>query len=177
MWKKDEQEQPQVPQPVRPVVASVRPEPASRPQPGGEKATIGRSIAIRGDVTGDEDLVIQGHVEGTVDLKQHSVTVGPEGKVKADISGREVTVEGEVTGNLRADEHVVLRSTAKVEGDLTAPGVVIEDGAVFRGRIDMKEPADKGQRPKPVPAPPPPVANASSLPAASGSTVKESAKS
>jgi cytoskeletal protein CcmA (bactofilin family) len=153
MWKKDDEPEHAV-QPVRPAGAAPRPDPPSRAPAGPtERATIGPSITIRGDVTGDEDLVIQGRVEGTVDLKQHSVTVGPEGRVKADISGRDVTVEGEVTGNVRAQDHAILRATARVDGDLAAPRVVIEEGAAFRGRIDMTEPAEKAHGPKPVAAP------------------------
>jgi cytoskeletal protein CcmA (bactofilin family) len=106
----------------------------------GARATIGRSITIRGDVTGEEDLVIEGRVEGSVDLKQHSVTIGPQGEVKADIKGRVVTVEGRVEGDLHADEQVILRGTARVQGDISAPRVMLEDGAHFRGGVDMVEP-------------------------------------
>jgi cytoskeletal protein CcmA (bactofilin family) len=135
MWKRDETalapELPETLAPIRePGPASTRT--ASRPQ-----ASIGRSITIKGEVTGDEDLVIEGHVDGAVDLKQHSVTVGPEGQVKAGVAGRVVTVEGTVHGNLRAEEVVVLRSTARVQGDITAPRLVLEDGASFRGAVDM----------------------------------------
>ncbi len=144
MWKKDEGPA-EATQPPGPA-AAPRVESPARPRPAGaERATIGRSITIRGDVTGEEDLVIQGTVEGTVDLKQFNVTVGPEGKVTADVTGRGVTVEGEVKGNLHAQEHVVLRSTARVQGDLVAPKVVIEEGAVFRGNIDMS-PKGEGAR-------------------------------
>ena len=117
----------------RPPAPSVlRPVP-----PSTERATIGRSITIRGEVTGDEDLLIQGRVEGSVDLKQHSVTVGPEGQVKASIGGRIVTVEGRVEGNLTAQEQIILRKSAWVQGDIAAPRVVLEDGASFRGGVDM----------------------------------------
>lgn len=109
------------------------------PRAPGERATIGRSITIQGEVTGDEDLLIQGRVNGAVNLKQHSVTVGPEGEVKADITGRVITVEGKVHGNLRAEEQVILRGSALVEGDITAPRVVLDDGARFRGGVDMGE--------------------------------------
>jgi cytoskeletal protein CcmA (bactofilin family) len=140
MWKKDETpEQPHRPgqQAAPSSSAPPRTEPPTRHRGTDECATIGRSIAIRGDLSGDEDLVIQGQVEGTVDLKQHNVTVGPEGRVKADIIGRVVTVEGEVTGNLSAQEQIALRSSARVEGDVHAPRVMLEDGATFRGSIDM----------------------------------------
>ncbi len=113
--------------------------------PTSELATIGRSIRVKGDVTGDEDLLIQGRVEGSVELKQHSVTVGTYGEVKASITARVVTIEGKVQGNLAAVEQVVLLSSASVEGDIAAPGVVLEDGARFRGSLDMGDSA-KGQK-------------------------------
>lgn len=111
-----------------------------------EPATIGSSIRINGQVSGDEDLVIQGHVEGTVDLAQHSVTVGPDGEVTADISGRVITVEGQVEGDLTGEEQVVLRSSARVEGDISAPRVVLEDGARFRGGVEMGEMSQKARK-------------------------------
>ena len=132
---------------------------ASRP---GDQATIGRSISIRGDVTGDEDLVIQGRVDGSVSLAQHGVTVGPEGQVKANISARIVIVEGRVEGNLSGGEQVILRKSARVEGDITSPRVVLEEGAYFRGGVDMGEAADQNRLTLATPAskaaPPGPVA-------------------
>lgn len=135
---------------VEPMSASrVEPMAASRREPvptlertslttaSTARATIGRSITIRGEVTGDEDLLIQGRVDGSVNLKQHTVTVGADGEVKANVIGRVVTVEGSVEGNLTADEQVILRSSAQVEGDIAAPRVVLEDGARFRGGVDM----------------------------------------
>lgn len=113
---------------------------------GGEEAVIGSSIRIRGEVAGDEDLMIQGKVDGTVDLDQNSVTVGPEGEVIADITGRVITVEGHVEGDLTADEQIVLRSSARVEGDISAPRVVLEDGARFRGGVEMEEGSKTGRQ-------------------------------
>lgn len=144
MWKKEEM-QPPTPAPrMDPTPAPERPASVSHSQShshasSGERATIGRSITIRGEVTGDEDLLIQGRVDGSVDLKQHSVTVGREGEVKANITARVVTVEGKVEGNLSADEQVILRASATVQGDISAPRVVLEDGARFRGGVDMGE--------------------------------------
>jgi len=109
--------------------------------PALDMATIGRSIAIKGEVTGNEDLLIQGKVDGSVDLQQHSVTVGPDGEVHASIVGRVVMVEGKVEGNITAEEQVILRSSASVQGDITAPRVVLEDGARFRGGVDMGDAA------------------------------------
>ena len=130
----------------RPDPPRSTPPAGERAAPVGERATIGRSITIRGEVSGDEDLLIQGQVDGSVELKEQAVTVGREGKVKANITGRMVTVEGEVEGNLRADDQVILRSSAKVQGDITAPRVVLEDGATFRGGIDMGTPSTKGDK-------------------------------
>ena len=145
MWKKDEMTATTTPTPG-PADRAVRPEP-NRPAGGSsERATIGRSITIQGDVSGDEDLLIQGRVEGSVELKLQSVTVGGEGRVKANITGRVVIVEGEVEGDLQAKEQVILRSTARVQGDISAPRVVVEDGANFRGLVDMGEATDAGKR-------------------------------
>ncbi len=135
MWKRSDSE----PGNARPATAAPTAATSAPPTKRGTSATIGPSINIRGDVTGSEDLVIQGRIDGTVTLKQHNVTVGAEGRVKANISGRVVVVEGEVQGDLCGDEHVILRRSAKVDGNISAPRVTLEDGAVFRGGIDMRE--------------------------------------
>jgi cytoskeletal protein CcmA (bactofilin family) len=100
-------------------------------------ATIGPSIVVRGEVSGNEDLLIQGQLDGSVSLDLHSVTVGGGGRVKADITGRVITIEGNVEGNLNAKEQIILRGSAIVQGDIKAPRVVLEDGASFRGLVDM----------------------------------------
>ena len=119
----------------------------SAPRKGGGPAMIGPSITIKGDVSGDEDLVIQGRIEGKVNLAQHNITIGTDGRVKADVHGRTVVVEGEVEGDLRAQEQIILRHTAKVQGSIAAPRVSLEDGAVFRGGIEMDS---SGKPPKPA---------------------------
>jgi cytoskeletal protein CcmA (bactofilin family) len=155
MWKKGEGEDVgsvEASSP-RPVPSPASPERSARS--AREAAIIGPSITIRGDVTGDEDLMIQGRIEGTVKLKQHNVAVGPEGKVDASIHARMVTVEGEVTGDLHGAEQVVLRKTARVQGNIQAPRVTLEDGARFRGGIDMGDAgsgADRAAAAKPEPA-------------------------
>lgn len=139
MWNKDkETDEPQSRQRNLPETESRRPPAGAR-----ESATIGPSITIEGEVSGDEDLLIQGRVNGSVDLKEQTVTVGSEGRVKADITGRVVTVEGEVEGDLTAEDRVVLRSSARVQGDITAPRVILEDGAQFQGLVDMGEDSGK----------------------------------
>lgn len=114
--------------------------------PAAEQATIGQSIEIRGEVTGDEDLVIQGHVDGSIELEEHAVTVGPDGEVKASILGRVITVEGRVEGDLSAGEQIILRSSARVEGDIEAPRVMLEDGARFRGSVEMGDVSEREKR-------------------------------
>lgn len=111
-----------------------------------ENATIGPSISIKGDLTGGEDLVIEGRVDGKVDLKQNNVTIGKNGRVKADVYGKLVTVEGEVEGNLFGQDQIIIRGTGKVRGNISAPRVSIEDGATFKGNIDMEGKA--GERPR-----------------------------
>ena len=121
------------------------PAPSARPA-AARASVIGPSIRIKGDVSGQEDLVIQGKLEGEVQFKANNVTVGREGRIRADIYGRSVHVEGEVQGHLYGVEEVVIRSSGKVQGDIISPRVVLENGSNFKGSIDM-EPASK-------PAPP-----------------------
>ncbi len=128
MWKKTEDDRPEI---------SVPPVSPARPQPVRELAVIGPSLVVKGDVSGDEDLVIQGQVEGKVILRNNSVTVGRNGRVRADIFGKTICVEGTVQGNLFAEEKIVVRQTGEVKGNLQAPRVNLEDGAKFKGSIDM----------------------------------------
>ena len=153
MWKKDDTDQPKQvePSPAPPRTA-MRSDPVRKSE-DGERAMIGPSIVIRGDVTGEEDLFIQGQIEGTVDLRQHHVVIGKEGKLKAEIHGRSVTIEGEVEGDVHAEEQVILRPSAKVQGNLVSPRVILEDGATFKGGIDMEVPLSKpGKSASPIPA-------------------------
>ena len=133
MFKKDGSEASSV-QPRPQQTAAGRNSPPHR---SGGSATIGPSITIKGDVSGDEDLMIQGRIDGKVKLAKHNVTIGTDGHVKADVHGRTVVVEGQVEGDLRAKEQIILRHTARVEGSIAAPRVTLEDGAVFRGGIEM----------------------------------------
>ena len=132
MWKKEEE---QTTAPKRdPGVEAAG---SRRQEPSLGTATLGPSIRIDGDVTGSEDLVIQGHVDGSVTLDDNAVSVGKEGRVHADIRGRIIIIEGRVEGDLTAREQIVLRGSAQVKGDIKAPRVVLEDGATFRGLVDM----------------------------------------
>lgn len=117
---------------------------------------IGSTILIKGDLSGEEDLLIEGRVEGKIELRKHNVTVGKNGRVKADVYGKVITIEGEVHGNLFGDDQLVLRHSSTVRGNIVAPRVILEDGANFKGSIDMspKEPGQKQAAPPPAaPAP------------------------
>ncbi len=110
----------------------------ARPAGSSERAVLSPSIVLRGEVSGDEDLLVEGRVEGKISLRQNVITVGPKGRVTADVHARAILIEGEVEGNLAAEEQIVLRKSARVRGDLVAPRVTIEDGARFKGTIDME---------------------------------------
>ena len=98
---------------------------------------IGQSICIRGELTGDEDLTIEGRVEGKIDLKEHNLTIGPKGRIQAEIRAKTVIVRGEVNGNVQAGERVELAETGRVIGDIVSPRIIIADGARFKGSVDM----------------------------------------
>ena len=106
-------------------------------------AAIGRSIRINGDLEGEEDLRIEGEVNGTVRLKNNAVTVGRDGKIRADVYAKSVAVEGSVEGDLFGAEQVAIRQSAEVKGNVTAPRVSLEDGARFKGSIEMDPEAVK----------------------------------
>ena len=112
---------------------------------------IGTTISIKGDLTGEEDLLIEGSVEGKIQFSRNTITVGKSGRIKADIHAKSITVEGEVEGNLFGEEQLVLRQSSTVRGNITAPRVSLEDGANFKGSIDMspKPKTAEAVRPKP----------------------------
>jgi cytoskeletal protein CcmA (bactofilin family) len=148
MWKRDEA--------VRP------PQPASSPSPGAVPETItprvdasrhshserdtvniGKSVIIKGELSGSEDLTIEGQIEGKIELKQNVLTIGPNARIKAQVFAKTVVVQGEVHGNVTASERVEIRDSGSVDGDLSAPRVAISDGAHFRGSIDMQRTGEK----------------------------------
>ena len=99
---------------------------------------IGKSVIIKGELSGSEDLTIEGHVEGRIDLKDNVLTIGPNGKIKAEVFAKAVVVLGEVTGNVTASEKVDIRDNGSVDGDIASPRVAIAEGAHFRGAVDMQ---------------------------------------
>jgi cytoskeletal protein CcmA (bactofilin family) len=148
MWNKREEEQP--PRPASPAPAPVS-SPVPSAEPRREHGAIGPTISIVGDLTGDEDLTILGSVQGKINIPQHSVTVGRSGRVAADIHAKVVNVEGEVRGNLAAGEQILIRKTATMLGNLTAPRVGLEDGCRFKGSVDMEmQPLEKARPARPA---------------------------
>ena len=107
---------------------------------------IGKSVIIKGDLSGSEDLTIEGHVEGKIELRQNVLTIGPNGRIKAAVFAKTVIIQGEVQGDITASERIDIRDAGSVDGDLSAPRIAIADGAHFRGSIDMqKTPAKPGE--------------------------------
>src|SRR5579872_6685937 len=133
----------------------------------GGAAIIGKSVVLKGQIYGREDVTIDGEVEGTVELQEHRLTVGPNGKVVATIKAREIVVQGTVHGNIETREKIEIRKEAKVVGDIRTARIVIEDGAYFKGSIDIV----RAEAPKPaaVPKPQPVASAATSSPAAAAS--------
>lgn len=109
---------------------------------------IGKSVIIKGELSGSEDLTIEGQVEGRIDLKDNVLTIGPNGKIKAEVFAKSVVVLGEVTGNVTASEKVDIRDNGSVDGDIASPRVAIAEGAHFRGSVDMQRAGQKTQQPQ-----------------------------
>ena len=155
MWKPTNQpqtpaqpavpERPTMPSPSAPAMASAEP---AAPRPvtttTADQATIGKSLVIKGEVTGSESLYIDGRVEGSINLAGNRVTIGRNGVVAANINAREIVVLGKVRGNLTASDRVDIRSDGSLTGDVIAARISIEDGAFFKGGIDIR----KGGQPK-----------------------------
>ena len=99
---------------------------------------IGKSVVIKGDLSGSEDITIEGRVEGKIELRQHVLTIGPNGKIDAEVFAKSVVIMGGVNGNITAAEKINIRENGSVDGDISAPRVTIAEGAHFRGSIDMQ---------------------------------------
>ena len=113
------------------------PKPVASPLPGSNQTVMGPTLNLRGELSGEEDLLIEGQFEGTIHLRDHCLTVGLHGQVKADIKASRVVIDGAVTGNISAQERIEIRKTGRVLGDLIGPGIAIEDGAYFKGSIEI----------------------------------------
>jgi cytoskeletal protein CcmA (bactofilin family) len=152
MWKRDESVKPTSPpaQPAAPV-APTQQASAPAPQPDTRRierdmVNIGKSVIIKGELAGSEDLTIEGHVEGKIELKDHVLTIGPNGKIKAQVFAKSVIVLGEVNGNVTASEKVDIRDGGSVDGDIISPRVAIAEGAHFRGSVDMQRKGGQAQQ-------------------------------
>jgi cytoskeletal protein CcmA (bactofilin family) len=162
MWKRDQAAKPTSGQPAVPAVPSPQvvtppmsqaavPVAAIEPtQSTGRSETrmvnIGKSVVIKGDLQGSEDLTIEGQVEGTIELKENVLTIGPNGRIKAQVFAKTVIILGTVHGNLTASEKVDIRDGASVAGDVASPRVAIAEGAQFRGSVDMQRGAKRTQQ-------------------------------
>ncbi|HEX9111540.1 MAG TPA: polymer-forming cytoskeletal protein [Terriglobales bacterium] len=108
-----------------------------------EIAHIGKSVVIKGELSGSEDLYLDGQVEGSIDLRNHSLTVGPNGKVKANVSAKGVVIQGKLDGSVTASDRVELRQSAVVTGDVTTQRISIEEGAFLKGKVDIQKDSGK----------------------------------
>ena len=159
MWKPTTQTPTSPNQPERPASTPTPSTPASEPMAPrpvaaattADQATIGKSLVIKGEVTGSESLYIDGRVEGSINLAGNRVTVGRNGVVSANINAREIVVLGKVRGNLTASDRVDIRSDGSLTGDVVAARISIEDGAFFKGGIDIRKAGQKpnGEEAKP----------------------------
>src|ERR1051325_413852 len=156
MWKRDEAVKPTgsgapagPAAPAQQTQANAPAQPETRRQQMMERdiVNIGKSVVIKGELNGSEDLTVEGHVEGKIELRDHVLTIGPNGKIKAQVFAKAVIVLGEVNGNVTATEKVDIRDGGSVDGDIVSPRVAIAEGAHFRGSVDMQR---KGGQPQPA---------------------------
>ncbi|MFW6093326.1 MAG: bactofilin family protein [Pseudomonadota bacterium] len=155
--KRKDNETPAAPEPPPPSAASENRPRSPSPEPASRGiAIIGKTIRIQGDITGEESLVVEGQVDGTIHLKNNDLTVGQSGQVNANLAANVVRIDGEVKGDILGQEKVIVTKTGRVQGNIVGPRVTLEDGAKFKGSIDMDPAgAERGgspQTPKSVPS-------------------------
>lgn len=126
--------------------ASSTPHSSPSPSSSSRLVNIGQTIFIKGELTGTEDLTIEGRVEGKIELKDHNLTIGPNGKIKADVYAKSVVITGELLGNAFASEKVEITNSGILKGDIVSPRIVIADGAQFKGTVDMDKGPARGQQ-------------------------------
>lgn len=139
LWQKPDQDQPRSSTPSTPSSTShTAHAPAAHGDTRSSKpATIGQSVQINGELTGQEDLIIDGRIEGKITVKDHHLTIGPNGHINAEVHAKSVQIHGQVSGNITADDKVEITPSGSVDGDITAPRVALADGSSFKGSIDM----------------------------------------
>ncbi len=143
---------------AEPVASNERKAPAAPARAqgsGSEMANIGKSVTVKGDLTGNEDLTIEGTVEGRIDLPNNQLTIGAEGTVKAEVKAKSVVVIGHVNGNVTATEKAEVQQSGIVEGDLSAPRLIVAEGARLNGTVTM---GDNASKPSAATPPPPKAA-------------------
>lgn len=147
MWKRDESVKPTTPPPPAPAApaapsaAPVAHQSMSHASERETKVNIGKSVVIKGELSGSEDLTIEGQCEGKIELRENVLTIGPNGRIRAEVFAKSVVVLGEVVGNVTASEKVDIRDNGSVDGDIISPRVAIAEGAHFRGSVDMQRAA------------------------------------
>ncbi len=166
-------EPPSRPAPVSPAVETVNRAPVAST---ADQATIGKGLFVKGDITGSESLFIDGKVEGSVNLPGNRVTVGRNGQVTANVTAREVVILGKIRGNVKASDRVDIRAEGSLAGDVTAARISIEDGAYFKGGIDIQK-ADAAKPVAAAPAAAPATSSSSSSSSSSSETAKAAARS
>jgi len=178
MWnkRKDEEYPPKASVPSAPANLTKESSPPMSTAPASSHyspdvrgpAVIGKSVMIKGQIYSREDLTIDGEVDGSVELQEHRLTVGPHGKLQAGVKAREIVVLGTIHGNVEASDKIDIRKDAKLVGDIKTARIVIEDGAYFKGSIDIARP--EISKPAPAPAPKPAAATANAAPSAVAAT-------
>jgi cytoskeletal protein CcmA (bactofilin family) len=131
--------------------------------PRGAAASIGKSVVVKGQIMSREDLYLDGELEGTVELQEHRLTIGPNGRVSANVKAKEVVIIGMIQGNVEASDKIEIRKEAKLVGDIRTTRIVIEDGAYFKGSIDIVKQEVSKPAPAPAPKPQPQQAPAASV--------------
>jgi cytoskeletal protein CcmA (bactofilin family) len=139
------------------IPVSSLPQGRFEPESRGNAASIGKAVKIVGQIYSKEDLYVDGDLEGTVEALEHKLTIGPNGTVHASVKAREVVALGTIQGNVEATERIEIRKDAKLVGDIRTARIIIEDGAYFKGSIDIVKPEPGKAAPKPVAATPAPA--------------------
>ena len=160
MWKSRREEEkpsnspnPQPPAPVVPAPTSYQPRTVETPKMDTNRADvahIGKSVIIKGELSGSEDLYLDGEVEGNIDLRNHNLVIGPNGRVRANVNAKDIVIHGKVDGNITGSDKVELKKSAVLNGDINTQRIVIEDGAFFKGSIDIRKGEAKVEAARPA---------------------------
>ncbi|HTS65162.1 MAG TPA: polymer-forming cytoskeletal protein [Candidatus Acidoferrales bacterium] len=194
MWNKKREDEPRQPQKLAYTPPAPPPTPAPAPNPiearketapvssmpparfepenRGGAATIGKAVKVSGNIYSREDLYVDGDLDGTVEALEHKLTIGPNGTVKATIKAREVVVLGSIQGNVEATDKIEIRKDARLTGDIRTARIIIEDGAYFKGSIDIVKPEPKPVAKAQQPATPAAAAAPAGTPAHQGAGVE-----